>query len=71
MSEVVITSDYHMGITGENVAARWKVSRETQDEFAARSQQRAAAARADGRFDEEIVPVKISGKKRGYLDKER
>jgi acetyl-CoA C-acetyltransferase len=56
-------NDYHMGITGENVAARWKVSRETQDEFAARSQQRAAAAQASGRFDEEIVPVKISGKK--------
>jgi acetyl-CoA C-acetyltransferase len=56
-------NDYHMGITGENVAARWKVSRETQDEFAARSQQRAAAAQAAGRFDEEIVPVKISGKK--------
>jgi acetyl-CoA C-acetyltransferase len=56
-------NDYHMGITGENVAARWKVSRETQDEFAAHSQQRAAAAQAAGRFDEEIVPVKISGKK--------
>jgi acetyl-CoA C-acetyltransferase len=56
-------NDYHMGITGENVAARWKVSRETQDEFAARSQQRAAAAQADGRFDDEIVSIKISGKK--------
>jgi acetyl-CoA C-acetyltransferase len=56
-------NDYHMGITGENVAARWKVSRETQDKFAARSQQRAAAAQAGGLFDEEIVPVKISGKK--------
>jgi len=56
-------NDYHMGITGENVAARWKVGRETQDEFAARSQQRAATAQAAGRFDEEIVPVKIRGKK--------
>jgi acetyl-CoA C-acetyltransferase len=56
-------NDYHMGITGENVAAHWKVSRQAQDEFAARSQQRAAAAQAAGRFDEEIISVKISGKK--------
>ena len=52
-------NDYHMGITAENVAAHWKISREEQDAFAARSQQRAAAAQAAGTFAEEIVPVEI------------
>src|SRR5215470_16369391 len=46
-----------MGETGENVAERYGVSREEQDEFALRSQQRWAAADADGRFDDELVPV--------------
>jgi 3-oxoadipyl-CoA thiolase len=46
-----------MGETGENVAERWNVSREDQDAFALRSQQRWAAAAAAGRFDEELVPV--------------
>src|SRR5213079_3245273 len=46
-----------MGETGENVAERWKVSREEQDEFALRSQQRWAAAAEAGRFDDELVPV--------------
>ncbi len=46
-----------MGETGENVADRWAVSREDQDAFALRSQQRWAAAAAAGRFDEELVPV--------------
>jgi acetyl-CoA C-acetyltransferase len=46
-----------MGETGENVAERWGVSREEQDAFALRSQQRWAAAQAAGRFDDEIVPV--------------
>jgi 3-oxoadipyl-CoA thiolase len=46
-----------MGETGENVAERWGVSREEQDAFALRSQQRWAAAAADGRFDVELVPV--------------
>jgi 3-oxoadipyl-CoA thiolase len=46
-----------MGETGENVAERWKVSREDQDAFALRSQERWAAAHAAGRFDEELVPV--------------
>ena len=49
--------DEHMGLTAERVADRFKVSREAQDRFAARSQQRYAAAAAAGRFDEEIVPV--------------
>jgi acetyl-CoA C-acetyltransferase len=46
-----------MGETGENVAERWNVSREDQDAFALRSQQRWAAANAAGRFDDELVPV--------------
>ena len=46
-----------MGETGENVADRWHVSREEQDAFALRSQQRWAAAAEAGRFDDELVPV--------------
>jgi acetyl-CoA C-acetyltransferase len=53
----------HMGVTAENVAARYGVSREAQDEFAAESQRRAEAAIAAGRFDEEITPVLIPQKK--------
>ena len=46
-----------MGLTAEEVAERYDVSRETQDEYAAQSQQRAVAATEDGRFDDEIVPI--------------
>src|SRR5439155_24428298 len=46
-----------MGETGENVAERWHVSREGQDAFALRSQQRWSAAAAAGRFDDELVSV--------------
>jgi acetyl-CoA C-acetyltransferase len=53
----------HMGITAENVASRYGVSREAQDEFAAESQRRAQAAIAAGRFDEEITPVLIAQKR--------
>jgi acetyl-CoA C-acetyltransferase len=49
-----------MGLTAENVAERCKVSRESQDEFAARSQERAVAARESGHFDREIVGVEIA-----------
>ena len=63
-------NDYHMGITAENVAARWNISREEQDAFAARSQNRAEAARRDGLFDEEIVPV-IMTTRRGEVTVER
>ena len=50
-------SDEHMGLTAERLAERCQVSREEQDRFAARSQQRYAAASAAGHFDDEIVPV--------------
>ena len=46
-----------MGETGENVAERWNVTREDQDAFALRSQQRWAAAAEAGRFDDELIPV--------------
>src|SRR5690606_24968812 len=49
-----------MGTTAENVASRFNVSREDQDAFAARSQQRAAAARESGKFAEEIIPVTVT-----------
>ena len=55
--------DYHMGQTAENVAKKWNVSRADQDDFAANSQRKAAAAQAAGRFAEEIVPVRVPGRK--------
>ncbi len=53
----------HMGITAENIAERYGISRDDQDAFAAESQTRAAAAQAAGRFREEIVAVKIPARK--------
>ncbi len=47
----------HMGITAENLAAKWGISREEQDAFAVESQRRAAAAQAEGRFQSQIVPI--------------
>jgi acetyl-CoA C-acetyltransferase len=55
--------DYHMGITAENIAERFGISREEQDRFALASQQKAAAAIEAGRFTEEIVPVTIPQRK--------
>ena len=52
-----------MGQTAENVAEKYRISREDQDAFAVRSQQKAAAARAGGRFTDEIAPVEIPQKK--------
>jgi acetyl-CoA C-acetyltransferase len=56
-------NNYHMGITAENVADQFNVSREEQDAFAFSSQKKAAAARANGRFKDEIVPVEIPQRK--------
>ena len=56
-------NDYHMGITAENVAEQWSISREEQDDFGFRSQSRAKEAIEDGRFKDEIVPVVIPDKK--------
>jgi acetyl-CoA C-acetyltransferase len=57
----------HMGITAEEVAGRYKVSRADQDAFAAESQQRAVRAIREGRFKEEIVPVPVPQKKGGLV----
>src|SRR5687768_12669896 len=54
---------YSMGETAENVAERWGVPRERQDAFALESQRRAVAAIEAGRFDDQIVPVEVSGRK--------
>jgi acetyl-CoA C-acetyltransferase len=53
----------HMGITAENIADRWKISREDQDAFAVESHRRAIHAIEQGRFKEQIVPVEIKGRK--------
>ncbi|MGI6366124.1 MAG: acetyl-CoA C-acetyltransferase [Bacillota bacterium] len=55
--------DVHMGITAENLAEQYNISRQEQDEFAAESQRRAQAAIAEGRFAQEIVPVEIPQRK--------
>lgn len=55
--------DYHMGVTAENVADQWGLTREQMDELAAESQRRAVEARDTGRFDEEIVPVEVKTRK--------
>jgi acetyl-CoA C-acetyltransferase len=54
---------YHMGITAENVATKFQLTRETQDEFAAASQNKAEAAQKAGKFKDEIVPVTIKTRK--------
>jgi len=56
-------NQYHMGITAENVAERWKLTREELDAFALESQQKAENAIKAGKFKDEIIPVEIAGKK--------
>ncbi len=58
-----IFNGYHMGITAENIAEKFSITRRQQDEFAAMSQNRAEAAIKAGKFDAEIVPVTVRGKK--------
>jgi acetyl-CoA C-acetyltransferase len=58
-----VFNGYHMGITAENLAEQHQITREMQDEFAAGSQQKASAARAEGRFKGEIAPVTVKGRK--------
>lgn len=58
-----VFNQYHMGVTAENIAEQWKISREEQDEFALKSQQKAESAQKAGKFDSEIVPVEIPQKK--------
>ena len=54
---------YHMGTTAENVAKQWQITREQQDTFAVKSQNKAEAAQKAGRFKDEIVPVTVKTRK--------
>ncbi|WP_137864193.1 MULTISPECIES: acetyl-CoA C-acetyltransferase [unclassified Sphingomonas] len=58
-----VFNGYHMGITAENLAEQYQVTRAEQDEFAVASQNKAEKARAEGRFKDEIAPVTIKGRK--------
>jgi len=58
-----IFNNYHMGITAENIAERWNITREEQDKFALESQKRAEKAIKSGRFKDEIIPVEIPQRK--------
>ena len=58
-----VFNNYHMGITAENVAEQWHLTREMLDEFSANSQQKCEKAMAEGKFKDEIVPVEVKGKK--------
>lgn len=56
-------NDYHMGITAENIAEKWQITRQDQDNFAALSQQKAEKAINEGRFNSEIISVTVKGRK--------
>lgn len=58
-------NDYHMGNTGENVAEKYGITREEQDEYALHSHRKAIAAIKEGRFNDQIVPVELPSKKKG------
>src|SRR5712672_3717811 len=60
-----VYNNYHMGITGENVAEKYGITREEQDEFAVNSHRKAIAAWKECRFKSQIVPVEIPAKKKG------
>jgi acetyl-CoA C-acetyltransferase len=60
-----VYNDYHMGNTGENVAEKYHISREEQDEFAVNSHRKAVSAIKECRFKAQIVPVEVPGKKKG------
>ena len=59
---------YHMGVTAENVARKFSISREEQDAFSAASQKKASLARAGGRFEDEIVPMLVPKHKTGLVE---
>ncbi|MBN1624350.1 MAG: acetyl-CoA C-acetyltransferase [Clostridia bacterium] len=58
-----VFNDYHMGVTAENIAKQWNITRSEQDEFAINSQNKAEKATESGRFEDEIVPVLIPQRK--------
>ena len=59
---------YHMGVTAENVAAKWKITREDQDDFALSSQHKAEKAQKEGKFENEIIPTILNGKNKLKTD---
>ena len=61
-------NDYHMGMTAENLAEKYEISREEQDDFAHRSQMKARAAAENGKFAGQIVPVAVPSKKRDPVE---
>jgi acetyl-CoA C-acetyltransferase len=62
---------YHMGVTAENLATEFEVTRDVQDEFALRSQARAATAIAEGRFEDQIVPIEVKrGRETAIVDRD-
>ena len=60
-----IYNDYHMGVTGENVAGKYGITRQEQDEFAVNSHRKAVSAIKECRFKSQILPVELPGKKKG------
>ncbi len=58
-----VFNNYHMGITAENLAEQYQISRDAQDELAVASQNKAEAARSEGRFSKEIAPVTVTSRK--------
>ena len=60
-----VFNNYHMGITGENVAEKYGITREEQDQFALNSHRKALAAMKEGRFQSQVVPVELPAKKKG------
>jgi acetyl-CoA C-acetyltransferase len=60
-----VYNDYHMGNTGENVAEKYKITREEQDEYAVNSHRKAVSAMKECRFKDQIVPIEIPSKKKG------
>ena len=60
-----VYNDYHMGNTGENVAEKYKITREEQDEYALNSHRKAISAIKECRFKDQIVPIELPSKKKG------
>src|SRR3954447_19056445 len=62
-----IYNNYHMGNTGENVAEKYKISREEQDEYSVNSHRKAVSAMKECRFKDQIIPVEVPGRKKGEV----
>ena len=62
-----VYNDYHMGNTGENVADKYKITREEQDEYSVNSHRKAVSAIKECRFKDQIIPVEVPGKKKGEV----